>query len=225
MKVVLSKNHLIKNKNRKWLITYILFHIVLFALFTAIISPTFENINLFLSKLKSPAGFFPLLAFPIVVVLEGLIHSNHKAILMFWRIKNPLPGCRAFTQIAPNDPRIRMSILKKMFPDGLPTEPCEQNAAWYGIYRQHQNKPIVYDAHRFFLLSRDLAALTVILIPFCVVAHIFWSSPASIIVYHSLTLVMISVLTCISSIHYGKRLVENVFVEAITEKERNERES
>jgi len=191
---------------------------VLFALFAAIVNPTFDEVNSFLSKLKSPSGFFPLLSFLLAVIFEGLIHSNKKAMLVFWRTKNPLPGCTAFSDIAPNDPRISMTTLKKMFPEGFPEDPKEQNAVWYDMYKQHKNKPIVYDAHRFFLLTRDLAAMTVILMPFCVVAHLFWHSSASAIGYHLLILVIIAVLICLSAQNYGKRLVENVFAEATTEK-------
>ena len=191
---------------------------VLFALFAAIVDPTFDEINSLLSKIKSPAGLFPLISFPFVIVLEGIIHSNHKAMLVFWRRKNPLPGCRAFSDIAPNDPRISMEHLKKMYPEGMPENPKEQNAAWYDLYKQHQNKPIVYDAHRFFLLTRDLAVMTFILMPFCIVAHLFWKSAPTTIGYHVLTLAVIAILVCLSAQSYGKRLVENVFAEATTSK-------
>lgn len=195
-----------------------LLHAVLFALFAAIVNPTFDDVNSFLSKLKSPSGLFPLISFPLAVVLEGVIHSNRKAVLVFWKKKNPLPGCRAFSDIAPNDPRISMAILKRMFPDGFPEDPQEQNAAWYNLYKKHRNKPIVYDAHRCFLLTRDLATLTVVLIPFCVVAHLFWNSSPATIGYHVLTLAVIAGLICLSAQSYGKRLVENVFAEATTQK-------
>lgn len=210
----MSQDKLIKDKNRKWLIFYLLFQVALFALFAAAVSPTFKDVNEFLSKLKSPSGFFPLLSFPIVIVLEGLIHSKYKAVLVFWRRKNPLPGSKAFTDIAPNDPRISMDALKAMYPDGLPEDPHDQNSSWYKLYREYNEKPIVYDAHKFFLLTRDLAALTVVLIPFCAVAHLLWSTAASAIAYHVLALVVIFIIISLSSQHYGKRFVANVLVEA-----------
>jgi len=214
----LRKEKINKDSNRKWLIFYMILHAVLFALFAAIVNPSFQEINSFLSKLKSPYGIFPLLFFPLSVIFVGLIHSNRKAVLVFWRRKNPLPGCRAFSEIAPNDPRINMDTINEMYPEGLPEDPQDQNAAWYKLYHQHKNKPTVYDAHRFFLLTRDLAALTFVLIPFCVVAHLFWSSSVATIGYHLLTLVVISTLICLSAQNYGKRLIENVFAEATAEK-------
>jgi hypothetical protein len=212
--VRLDQNNLLKNKNRKWLIFYLLGHIVLFALFSTFVIPTFDGVNGFLSKLKSPSGFFPLLSFPLAIVLEGLIHSNHKAILIYWKANNPYPGSKAFTSIAPKDPRISMARLEKLFPDGLPQDPQDQNNNWYRLYRKYSDQPIVNDAHRFFLLTRDLAALTAILIPFCVTAHIFWQNSVEVVFYHILVLTGLFILICISSQNYGKRFVANVLVEA-----------
>ncbi len=212
----MTKTKNLKNSNRKWLISYMFLHFVIFAIAAAVVNPTFDDISSLLAKLKSPSGLIPLIIFPLSVVLEGLIHSNRKAVLVFWRIRNPLPGCRAFSKIAPNDPRIDMAAIKKIYPDGLPSDPKEQNAAWYKLYKQYEDKMIVNDAHRFFLLTRDLAALTVVLIPFCVVAHLFWQTPAATIGYHVLVLTVVAALICLSAQSYGKRLVENVFAEAIT---------
>ncbi|MBW1716522.1 MAG: hypothetical protein JRJ77_11985 [Deltaproteobacteria bacterium] len=210
----MGKEKLIKDKNRKWLICYMLFHIIVFALFAALISPTFKDINELLSKLKSPSGFFPILAFPFAIILEGIIYSDLKAILVFWRFKNPLPGHQAFSVIALKDPRINMKKLESLFPDGLPQEPSDQNSKWYKLYRQFSERPIVYDAHKSFLLTRDLAALTIVLMPFCFVAHLFWNTPAITVFYHLLLLLGITVVISLSSQNHGKRFVANVLVEA-----------
>jgi len=191
-----------------------LFHIIVFALFAALISPTFKDINELLSKLKSPSGFFPILAFPFAIILEGIIYSDLKAILVFWRFKNPLPGHQAFSVIALKDPRINMKKLESLFPDGLPQEPSDQNSKWYKLYRQFSERPIVYDAHKSFLLTRDLAALTIVLMPFCFVAHLFWNTPAITVFYHLLLLLGITVVISLSSQNHGKRFVANVLVEA-----------
>ena len=111
-----------------------------------------------------------------------------------------------------------MVHLNKMYPEGVPENPKDQNTAWYDLYKQHQNKPTVYDAHRFFLLTRDLAVMTIILMPFCIVAHLFWKSAPATIGYHVLTLAVMAVLICLSAQNYGRRLVENVFAEATTNK-------
>jgi len=216
----LGQDELIKDNNRKRLIFYIICHIVLFTLFVAAINPTFESINDFLSKLKSPSGLFPLLSFPFAIVLEGLIHSNKKAVLIFWRFSDPLPGNRAFSSVAPNDHRINLGKLKRLFPEGLPEAPRDQNTAWYDLYRKYGDEARVYDAHKFFLLTRDLASLTIVLIPFCIVAHLFWHSSLSVLGYHVLVMIVLALIICISSQNYGKRFVANVLVEATLNSEK-----
>jgi len=212
--VPLGKEKLIKDKNRKWLICYLLLNILLFALFAAIVSPKYEDINELLSKLRNPSGFFSLLAFPLATVLEGIIHSDYKAMLVFWRFRNPLPGCRAFSLIAKKDPRIDINKLATLFPGGFPEKPKEQNSVWYKLYRQYSEKPIVYGSHKSFLLTRDLAALTLILIPFCLIAHLFWQTSLPSILYHLLLLFVLTILISVAAQHYGKRFVANVLVEA-----------
>lgn len=210
----MHKEPLIKDKNRKWLIFYLLFHVVLFALFISLVGLSFRDINELVSKLKSSSGFFPLLSFPAAIVFEAIIHSDYKAVLVFWRLKNPLPGCRAFSHIATKDPRIDEDKLRNLFPEGLPRTPKEQNSKWYKLYRTVSEKPIVHDAHKSFLLTRDLAALTAILIPCCLIVHLFWKTEPTMIFYHLLLLVFITIVVSLSSQNYGKRFVANVLVEA-----------
>ena len=193
---------------------YLLLHIIIFALFAALINPSFRDISDFLSKLKSPSGLFPLLSFPLAIVLEGLIHSDRKAILVFWRIKNPLPGSRAFSVIAHKDPRIDLNKLREIIPDGFPESPRDQNTKWYKLYREYSERPTVYDAHKSFLLTRDLVALTIVLIPFSLVAHLFWGTKFAAITYHIVLLLAMAIISSLSSKHHGERFVANVLVEA-----------
>ena len=46
----------------------------------------------------------------------------------------------------------------------FPTEPGDQNRAWYRLYRGIKDDEGVRDAHRGFLLYRDCAAITALLI-------------------------------------------------------------
>lgn len=209
----MAKSKTIKTQNRKWLISYLIFNILIFALFSGILALSLKDIEKLITQLKSPDGLFLLIAFPLTIVLEGILRPDIKAMLIFIRIKNPLPGCRAFSEIAPKDPRIDVNKLRKTFPGGLPSEPEEQNREWYQLYRKHEIKPTVNDAHRAFLLTRDLAALTAIMIPVTIIAHAIWNTSTLKIVYHCLFLIGILVLTMLASRNYGKRFVANVIVE------------
>jgi hypothetical protein len=64
--------------------------------------------------------------------LNGIISSNQKAVLTFWRFKNPLPACRAFSHYAQKDDRVDNKILEAKF-SPLPETAKEQNSLWYKI--------------------------------------------------------------------------------------------
>jgi hypothetical protein len=204
----------LKDKNRKWLIAYLLFNAVLFAIFSGLVALSIQDINELIDKLKSPSGFFPLLGFPLAIVLEGLIHPDYKAVLVFLRIKNPLPGCRAFSIIAKKDTRVDFEKLTTKFPDGIPKDPEQQNKYWYKLYRECSDKLRVLNSYKVFLLTRDLASLTAVLIPICFVAHLIWDTTWPNIIYHLILLFTLLILIIIAAQNYGKRFVANVLVEA-----------
>lgn len=100
----------------------------------------------------------------IVAILNALPSADVKATLVFWRLKHALPGHRAFTIHAQKDTRINQPRLKTMFKGRLPTDPAEQNAAWYKLYRQVRDDVIVASAHKLFLLLRDYTAMSVLFV-------------------------------------------------------------
>lgn len=114
-----------------------------------------------LKNLLSPkAMLLPLLPV-LTTALSGLLPQSVKEFIVFFRIKNRLPGCRAFTMWAQKDHRINPKMLKEKYGD-LPVEPHEQNRLWYSIYKSHENATIVATSHKDFLMLRDFAAVAVI---------------------------------------------------------------
>jgi len=210
----MTRDKTLKSQNRKWLTGYLLAQVLLFGLFCGVVAFSLEDFDELLSRIKTPGGLFPLIAFPLSIVLEGILSNNYKAILVFWRLRNPLPGCRAFSDIARQDPRIDMDRLVELFPEGLPQEPAKQNREWYRLYRKYKSEPVVLDAHKSFLLTRDLATLTVIIIPVCLIGHFIWGTPAQLIFYYIAVEVIALIGITIASRNYGKRFVANVLVEA-----------
>lgn len=203
----------IKSENRKWLILYLLLHIVIFALFTGLIKFNLSDADQLISNLKNPQGFLPLSVAILIIVLEGLFKNSVKEFLVFWRIKHRLPGHRAFTKVGPGDPRIDMERVKQSLPDGLPNDPEKQNNGWFRLYRQYQNELQVFYSHKAFLLTRDLAALTVIFIPLSVSGHFLLNSNLRMLFYHMLILIIIFIGISLSARHYGERFVTNVLTE------------
>ena len=204
----------IKSENRKWLIGYLLLQIIIFALFAGFISPTFSDVNLLLSKLKDPQGFLPLLAVIFSIVLEGLLSNPIKEFLVFWRVRNRLPGHRAFTKVGPPDSRIDMERVRKLFPDGLPSDPKLQNNEWYDLYKKYGDERRVFYSHKAFLLTRDLTALAATVIPLSFIGHLIAGSQWNMVGNHFLILLAILVLISISARNYGNRFVANVLIEA-----------
>lgn len=100
----------------------------------------------------------PLL--PVFVLLVvNLIPPGVKASPVFWRLRDALPGAGAFTRHAPADPRVDIARLKRNV-GAFASEPREQNARWYRLYKLVQDRVEVMSAQRDFLLSRDAAAMS-----------------------------------------------------------------
>lgn len=100
----------------------------------------------------------------VTLVLDAIVTADTKAVLVYWRRRNPLPGCEAFTKHGPADTRVDMKAL-----DGrhgpFPVAANRQNQLWYKLFKALENQPSVAQAHRMWLMTRDLASLSVALVP------------------------------------------------------------
>lgn len=101
----------------------------------------------------------PALGALILGVVSWLLPVSIKETLVFWGVgPRRLPSSRAFTVIAPRDPRIDIARLATRI-GALPTDTDRQNVVWYGIYRKHGKEPPVLDANAAYLLYREMVAL------------------------------------------------------------------
>ncbi len=98
----------------------------------------------------------------ILLVFQDLAPPGLKATLVFWRVRNALPGHRAFSELAPRDPRIDAETLAAISPAG-PETGAQQNARWYRWLKELEGESSVSDAHRRYLALRDCAALLLLL--------------------------------------------------------------
>lgn len=146
----------------------------------------------------------PLLLF----LFNGLISSNQKAILVFWKRKNPLPGSESFSKLSKKDTRIDRKKLKEIY-GTLPKKPSKQNKLWYKIYKKNSLNVIVSESHRAFLLARDLTSL-------CFLFVIFIGIPVMILgkwpinIYYFIFLVIQYFIIVIGAQNRGRRFVTNV---------------
>ena len=154
------------------------------------------------------AAGLPVLA----VILAGVLGDIGKARVVFWRIWNPLPGCRAFTHFVHADPRINSAALIAKLGE-FPTEPRQQNALWYQLYKKHTGAIIVTRAHKEYLLTRDLAGISAVLLCLFGVAAALSAAAFRLQLGYIIFLVLQYFCTAVAARNYGNRFVTNVLVE------------
>lgn len=147
---------------------------------------------------------------PVVVLLfTSLLSSDAKAVLVFWRLRDTLPGHRAFSVHAIKDPRIDMETLRKNA-GKFPEAPRDQNATWYRLYKKVESEITVAQAHRHYLLFRDLATLSLLLAPIATLTlYILDVAPAAV-GFAAALFVGQYVATAVAARNNGVRLVTNV---------------
>jgi hypothetical protein len=99
-----------------------------------------------------------------VGVINALFSPTAKARLIFLRWQHPLPGSRAFSEMAKTDTRIDLDKLKAAV-GPFPKTPARQNAVWYSLYKSMENDPAVRQVHKSYLLTRDYAVFAALFIP------------------------------------------------------------
>lgn len=164
-------------------------------------------------KLMVKGGVVAALVPIITTVLNGLLSSTIKAQIVFGRLNNPLPGCRAFSKIGPADERVNMDILREKH-GPLPSVPDDQNTLWYSLMRKNDQSVVIQNSHKLFLLTRDLTSLSVLFIVPYPLGLILSTDVAVLYVVYYLRFLLLQylVMARVASV-YGKRFVGNVLAE------------
>ncbi|MEQ8485883.1 MAG: hypothetical protein RIB46_16105 [Pseudomonadales bacterium] len=145
----------------------------------------------------------------VVLLLVNVVPHDIKSMLVYWKARGWLPGREAFTKYGPNDPRIDMAELQsKVGP--LPTAPSDQNSKWYKLYKQVSTETDVSEAHKLFLMYRDMASMSVSLVVLIPLSLYFaGTAPAALWLAAALFAAQY-VLTALSARWSGIRFVCNV---------------
>lgn len=202
-----EEKHL-KAWNLPWLTALIAIDIgVLYFLFNPEKLGTTSVAQLTAARMALTAGI-PVL----VLLLASLLPQKLKAMLVFWRWKDVLPGHRAFTKYGPTDSRVDMAALRKNV-GVLPTIARDQNALWYRLYRAVATEHNVIDSHKSFLLFRDMAAVS-ILLAILVPTTMYILEVPSKIVWISLSLFLLQyIVTALAARNCGVRFLMTVLAE------------
>lgn len=195
----------LKETNSKLIWVFFSFNVVLF--YTVGLSTMVDLSAFDLKQFITVRGVWILIVPLILFVMNGIISSDLKASIVFWRWRNPLPACRAFTHYADKDDRIDKNSLTQKY-QTLPTVPKEQNALWYKIYKVHQENPIVKKSHKDFLLARDISSISLLLLFICGLSMSIISSDGIKWIYIGFLLTQFLVFSVIAQNH-GKRFVCN----------------
>lgn len=158
------------------------------------------------------------LVLPVIILLLTSLLSHHaKAVLVYWQWYDPLPGAEAFTKHGPADVRIDMAALAKNV-GTLPIDPAEQNTKWYKLYRLVGDDVAVVDAHKNYLLFRDMAALSIFLIPAALVGLLLSGAPAGSMWTATSLLAIQYVICALCAANSGRRFICNVLAAHSTRK-------
>jgi hypothetical protein len=148
----------------------------------------------------------------LTIILSGLFSDTAKARLVFWRWRHPLPGCRVFTELIQSDPRIDVPALRKKHGE-FPQEAHAQNVLWYRLYKEHSGSIVISEAHRIYLLTRDMTALSAVFVVLFSIATGLDSIGWKIAAFYSGALVAQCLLIATAARNYGVRFVLNVLAE------------
>ena len=158
--------------------------------------------------LTGVANLLPVgLATIVTLIADGFFPTKAKERLAFRRWHHALPGHRAFTYYAQQDPRIDLEALKRELGCDLPNDPREQNATWYRLFKAIENDPAVYDTHRIYLFARDCTGLAAIALVVFSLAVMFAALPWSTRAIYAGCLLIQLLLTQQAAATYGGRLV------------------
>ena len=207
----MAKKYL-KASNVPIIVVFLVWSVAVFAVADNGLGGFWQSVSDRVTQLSAKDSLFGFLTPLLLVIASGLLPASWKAALVFWRLKDPLPGCRAFSVLATADPRIDQAALVAQIPSKLDS-PKEENALWYRWYKDVDDEPTVQEAHRQFLLARDLTAIAFLFFVFGPFGLLSTGTPTSGIILYA-------VITCLEFLsfsvvarNHGNRFVCNVLVE------------
>jgi hypothetical protein len=201
----------LKDKNNKYLWLFIGVNTAIFLSISIGTQLTYSTVEHYWLKVSAKDGLIAICIPLVTVVLNGLLGDLAKARIVFWRWNDPLPGCRAFTELIHIDPRIDVNALKARH-GNPPEDPKQQNALWYKLYKKHAGSVIVSEAHKIYLLTRDMTALSVLFVVFFTAGTSLSPVDGKIIGFYFVALLAQYLILSTSARNYGTRFVLNVLV-------------
>lgn len=202
----------LKSKNAVYLWSFIGFNLAIFLSLLVTKGFTGSSIEDLWARVTTKDGTIAAIIPILAIVLSGAIGDLGKARLVFWRWRNPLPGCRVFTELISTDPRIDVPALAKKLGE-FPKDPQAQNALWYRLYRERQTDIRISEAHRVYLLTRDMATISTLFFILFSIGVFASKVDRNTALLYICALIAQYLLVASSARNYGKRFVLNVISE------------
>lgn len=108
------------------------------------------------------SGIGLIFASILTLLINGILKTDYKNIMVFWKVKQPLPSYRVFSHLIKNDHRIDYDELNTKY-NPLPLDPESQSKLWYKLLKKYPDDEMILQSHRDYLLYRDLTAISFLL--------------------------------------------------------------
>lgn len=202
----------LKGKNAVYLWSFVGINLAIFL--SLIVSRQFasSSIDHFWGRVTTKDGIIAASIPILAIVLSGVLGDAGKVRLVFWRWRNPLPGCRVFTELVSTDPRIDAGALRWKHGE-FPQDPKAQNALWYRMYKAHKATPLVWQAHKIYLLTRDLTTIAAVFAILFSLGVMVASVTLKAEALYVAALLIQYILVASAAQNYGKRFVLDVLAE------------
>lgn len=210
------KQRSLKAQNWLNLVLYVILNVLVFTIVVSGQTPDLNKVSGMWATLTTEGGLAVTTLSFATIILTSILPNGWKEALIFWRLKNPLPGCRVFSKLAKRDQRIDLNKIKSENGGTLPRGADGQNKLWYRIYKNHADKPPVEDAHRTYLMTRDLSGISFLLSIILGSASMIMS-PVQISLPYFAVLVGVFLCWSVTARNNGNRFVLNVLAEESTE--------
>ncbi len=202
----MSNESNLKAKNAPSLWVFFFFNLTVFAglFFASYFDAILNDFKLMLSIRTSGIIIAPVVLF----IVNGFLSSEQKAVLVFWKFKNVLPGSRAFSKYGKRDSRVDIKRLAVLHAP-LPTDPMDQNRLWFKLYKSHRDDIAILKAHKDFLLARDMTSMAFLNLALAGIPMLFFGA-APLVYYYLLFLTLQYLFLVRVGQNKGEAFVTNV---------------
>ncbi|NQT62979.1 MAG: hypothetical protein HQ556_08495 [Candidatus Marinimicrobia bacterium] len=206
----------LKSQNRPALTAFIIYCLAVYIVFTTGTTEFWKSLIERFDALNSKDGMVAFIAPILCVVITGILSVSIKEALVFFRYKNALPGHRAFSKLAHKDKRFKAADIENKM-GIIPEDPDEQNAEWFKLYKRYESDTSIIEAHKIFLLTRDLTAISFIFLILGTASFSLQQQVSSPAFRYFIYMLVHYLSIGLAARNYGNRFVTNVFAVYVTD--------